>query len=215
MLLLYLYLWYQMNTTRKSQWFWYYYCQLVLNPSGKSPMIIWYMLYMCYYIKVNTAIGKRFNQILPPLSKLWTNLESNQWYHDITCVCMLLYKVDTIIKTVTDLDLTVVKKSPTHLEIIKDIMIHRPNVMSPVHSTMITVRDMVVLRIPPNWDAAPIRAYFPTSLALKWLERWKNNTNITRFHRKTLNINHTFLTFSILTCPDNKLKRWQQLWVIA
>ena len=61
--------------------------------------------------------------------------------------------------------LTVVKKSPTHLDIMRAIMIQMPKVMSPVHSTMMTVREMVVRRIPPSWLAAPIRAYLPISLA--------------------------------------------------
>ena len=46
-------------------------------------------------------------------------------------------------------------------------MIGRPNEISPVHSTMMTVKLIVVLRIPPSCDAAPINAYFPTSSSWK------------------------------------------------
>ena len=54
-------------------------------------------------------------------------------------------------------------KSPTHFEIMSTIIIGNPKEISPVHSTIMTVRLMVVRRIPPSWDAAPINAYFPNS----------------------------------------------------
>jgi hypothetical protein len=50
----------------------------------------------------------------------------------------------------------------------------RPKVMSPVHSIRITVKLIVILTVPPNWQAAPINAYFPTLLLWKRTCHMKN-----------------------------------------
>ena len=72
-------------------------------------------------------------------------------------------------------ELTELKKSPTHLAIISTMTMGNPNVISPVHSMRITVREMVILTVPPSWQAAPIRAYLP--MLLPWAvlpANWKS-----------------------------------------
>ena len=42
---------------------------------------------------------------------------------------------------------------------IRLIMMGIPNVTSPVHSMIITVKLIVMRTVPPSWHAAPIRQY--------------------------------------------------------
>lgn len=46
--------------------------------------------------------------------------------------------------------LTVEKKSPTHFDIMSTIINGKPSVMSPVHSTKMTIMLTVVRTIPPS-----------------------------------------------------------------
>lgn len=57
--------------------------------------------------------------------------------------------------------LTSLKKSPVHFAAIKVIIRGRAKDISPVVSIIITVKLIVILTTPPNWAAAPIKAYFP------------------------------------------------------
>lgn len=59
---------------------------------------------------------------------------------------------------------TSLKKSPVHLAIISVIIKGKPNEMLPVASINITVKHNVIRTTPPNWAAAPIKAYFPGSV---------------------------------------------------
>lgn len=56
--------------------------------------------------------------------------------------------------------LTGLKKSPIHLATMSASMIGTPNVMSPVHSMIITVKLRVIRVAPPRFAAAPTSAYF-------------------------------------------------------
>lgn len=62
-----------------------------------------------------------------------------------------------IIRNITNNSFTSEKKSPTHLAVIKHTISGKPNVILPVASTNIIVKLIVILVIPPNCDAAPIK----------------------------------------------------------
>lgn len=55
------------------------------------------------------------------------------------------------------------KKSPTHLAIIRTIMTGKPKDIPCVASIKIAVKLIVILTTPPNCAAAPNKAYLPGS----------------------------------------------------
>lgn len=109
----------------------------------------------------------------------------------------------SIWKSKSSCRLTVVMKSPTHLEIIKTIMIGSPKEISSVHSTIITVRLMVVRRIPPSWLAAPISANLPTSSCYQFFKKKSDVNNvikreITLYHVYTVQNIQNYNTFFLI-----------------
>lgn len=59
--------------------------------------------------------------------------------------------------------ITSLKKSPTHLAVMRVTITGKANLILPVASIIMTVKLIVILTIPPRLAAAPTSAYLPGS----------------------------------------------------